>query len=76
MKTCKVRPSSGECNSCIDTSDFFNQTPNCGKCGYNTIRYELVGVVSGLFNDYALVQANGKIEKVSLGRVYDIREGE
>lgn len=76
MKTCKVRPSSGECNMCMDTADHFNGTPNCSECGYNTIRYELIDIKPGIFNDYAFVQRNGKITKVSLDRVYAIREAD
>jgi hypothetical protein len=60
----------------MDTADHFNGTPNCSECGYNTIRYELVDVKSGIFNDYAFVQRNGKISKVSLDRVYDIKEAD
>ena len=69
MKTCKVRPSTSECRMCMDTC-----TPNCAHCGYDTIRYELLQIVSGIFNDYAYVQRDGKISKAYLENVYDIRE--
>ena len=35
--------------------------------------YVLVSVQPGLFNDYAFVEADGKIHKVALDRVYDIK---
>jgi hypothetical protein len=60
----------------MDVEDFFGQTPNCGDCSYQTQRYELVDIKHGYFNDYAFVQAKGRIIKVSLDRVYDIKEGE
>lgn len=74
MKTCKVRPSYGECCSCGDTADFFGGVPKCSECGYKTLRYELLEIVSGFFNDYAFVSRGGKIIKVSLDRIYDIME--
>ena len=76
MRTCKVKPSAGECRMCADTTDYYNQIPDCSKCGYKNARYQLIEIVSGLFNDYAFVQSNGKVMKVSLDRVYDIKEGE
>ena len=76
MKTCKIRPSSGECNACVDTADFFGGTPNCGDCAYQKQRYVLVDIKPGFFGDYAFVQSNGRIIKVSLNKVYDIKEGE
>ena len=74
MKTCKVKPSHGECMMCADTTDYYNQHPDCSKCGYKTQRYQLIEIVSGLFNDYAFVQSKGKVMKVSLEIVYDIKE--
>ena len=74
MRTCKVKPSASECQMCADTADYFDGIPNCSQCGYKTIRYELLEIVSGIFNDYAFVQSNGKISKVVLDRVYDIKE--
>lgn len=76
MRTCKVRPSVGECYSCGDTADFFGGMPNCSECGYKKLKYELIEIKSGFFNDYAFVQRNGKIMKVSLDRIYDIKEEE
>lgn len=72
-KTCKIKPTASECCMCADTADYFNGEPNCRNCRYNTTRYELIGIGSGLFNDYAFVQTNGKIQKVALDRVYDVR---
>lgn len=74
MRTCKVKPSASECRMCMDTADAFDGMPNCKECGYESIRYELVEIVSGLFNDYAFVQKDGKISKAYLDNIYDIRE--
>jgi hypothetical protein len=54
--------------------DYYDDLPDCSKCGYRSKRYELVEIVHGIFNDYAFVQADGKIHKVALDRVCDIKE--
>ena len=74
MKTCRVKPSASECRMCAVTTEYFDQIPDCSKCGYRNARYELISIVSGIFNDYAFVQSMEKVIKVSLNRVYDIRE--
>lgn len=76
MKTCKVNPSASECHMCMDTADALDGMPNCRLCREYAKRYELIEIVSGIFNDYAFVQSNGKISKVSLDRIYDIKEEE
>ena len=76
MRTCKVRPSSSECRMCADTADYFDGIPKCSQCPYKNIRYELLEIVSGIFNDYAFVQRDGKISKAYLDNIYDIREEE
>ena len=74
MKTCKVKPSASECRMCADICDEHDQIPKCDKCGYKALKYELLEIVSGIFNDYAFVQRDGKISKVALDNVYDIKE--
>lgn len=73
-KTCKIKPSAGECAMCLDSADVLGGTLDCSKCGYKKRRYELVGFTSGIFNDYALVKVGNRIEKAYLHNVYDIRE--
>ena len=74
MRTCSVKPSSGECNMCMDTADLFDGNINCSECGYRKQRYKLIEIVSGIFNDYAFVESNGRILKVSLDRIFDVKE--
>jgi hypothetical protein len=54
--------------------DINDEMPKCSQCGYNTARYELVELVSGIFNDYAFVQNDGRITKVPLENIYDVKE--
>ena len=76
MRTCKIKPTAGECRMCADTTDYYDQIPDCSKCGYKNKRYGLLEIVSGIFSDYAFVQSNGKIYKVSIDRIFDIKEEE
>lgn len=78
MKICKVYPTRSDCMMCADTWESFSsdvsQMPDCRTCCYNTQEYRLVDFVNGLFNTYALLEYRGKIEKVSISRIHDIRE--
>ncbi len=75
MKICKVRPDRSTCSACVATQEMFNVVDDCGKCKLNTDTYELLQVGTGfLSGNYAMVQKGGKITKVSLSRVYDVKE--
>lgn len=75
MKICKVRPDHSTCSACVATQEMFNVVDDCSKCKLNTDTYELLQVGTGfLSGDYAMVQKDGKITKVSLNRVYNIKE--
>jgi peroxiredoxin len=53
----------------------FNMVDDCSRCKLNTDTYELLQIGTGFWSgDYAMVQKDGKITKVSLNRVYDIKE--
>ncbi len=48
---------------------------DCSKCKLNTDTYELLQIGTGFWSgDYAMVQKGGKITKVSLNRIYDVKE--
>lgn len=78
MKTCKIKPEVNTCLSCVDVQVAYNQIENCNQCELTKRQYTLVSVgVGGIFaTPYAIVQYNGKLEKVALDRVYNIREVE
>ena len=76
MKTCKVRPSESDCQSCMDVADFFDGNPDCRACRELAKRYELLDVKPGILNDYAFVVIDGECKKISLDRVYDIKDEE
>ena len=75
MKTCKVRPSYKTCYLCFETSEMYEQIPNCTECNLLDMRYELIQIGTSFWNgDYAMVQKDGQIEKVPLDRIYDVKE--
>lgn len=76
-KICRVRPERSTCSACVATQEMFDVVDDCSKCAYNTANYELLQIGTGFWSgDYAMVQRDGKIAKVSLSRVYDVREKE
>lgn len=75
MKICKVRPDRSTCSACLATQEMFNVVDDCSKCKLNTDTYELLQIGAGFLGvDYAMVQKDGKIIKVSLSRIYDVKE--
>lgn len=75
MKTCKVHPDKSACAACIATQEMFAQVEDCSKCDINTVEYELLLIGTDFWSgDYAMVQKDGKIQKVRLDRVYDAKE--
>ena len=74
-KICKVKPNYSTCHMCLEIQMTFDVVENCSKCELNTREYELLQIGTGFWSgDYAMVQYDGEIEKVSLSRVYDIKE--
>lgn len=75
MKICKVKPNITSCRVCMETQEMFGVVDDCSKCSSNTFEYELLQIGTGFWSgDYAMVQKDGIIKKVSLSRVYDVKE--
>lgn len=67
MKVCKVKPDYSVCSECIDTQQILDVVYDCSKCKLNTENYELLQIGTSFWSgDYAMVQKDGKIQKVSL----------
>lgn len=74
-KICKVKPDSLTCYACAKEQRMFTAIHYCFECDLNKRKYELLQIGSDFWNgDYAMVLYNGEIKKVSLSRVYDIKE--
>lgn len=80
MTICKVYPARSQCSMCIDTWESYSgdvsQMPDCNQCEFNTREYKIIDFVNGLFSTYALLEHSGKLEKVQISRLHDIREVE
>ena len=80
MKVCKVYPSLSHCGTCMNIWESYDydisQMPSCGKCKFSLREYKIMGFVNGLFSTYALLEHSGKLEKVLISRLHDIREVE
>ena len=75
MKICKVKPDYSTCSTCVDIQKMYNVVDDCSKCKSNTDTYELLQIGTGFWSgDYAIVQKDGAIRKVSLSKVYDVKE--
>lgn len=74
MKTCKVRKPAYVCRNCAEMAVSSNAMPDCKSC--TDKRYDLLHLGSDFWGSYAFIQVNDKIEKVSLDRVYDIKDKE
>ena len=75
MKICKVKPDHSICSACMATQEMFDVVDDCSKFKLNTDTYELLQIGTGFWSgDYAMVQKDGVIQKVSLSRVYDVKE--
>ena len=72
MKVCKIKPDYGTCSACSDMADFCDTVPPCHTCGQE--EYELLETHCSFWNDIAVIIINGKLEKVSISRVYGIRD--
>lgn len=80
MKICRVYPTKSHCDMCIDTWETLcgdiSQMPDCKQCEFNMQEYKIIDFVDGLFCTHALLECDGKLERVLISRLHDIREVE
>lgn len=75
MKMCKVKPELHHCRSCLEMQETLGIIQSCSNCFSEIDEYELLNVGSSFWvGDYAMVCRNGIVKKVSLDRIYDVRE--
>lgn len=73
MLTCKIHPRPWRCRACIDVEDHFGMVPDCSECMETT--YELISTGTSFWSgDYAMVVVDGQVERISLDRIYDVKE--
>lgn len=76
MKVCRIKPSSSICFDCEVMDPDWGLVCDCKNCPYANTNYELlsIGVGTMFRRDYAMILKDNKVQRVSLNRVYDIRE--
>ena len=72
MKVCKIKPYSSACSACADLAYTCGAVPNCKLC--HNDEYELLETHHFFGGSYAVIIRKGKLEKVPMDRVYDVRE--
>lgn len=76
MKTCKVRPEHSTCRGCLDFQVCNHIFIDCKECKQRNDRYSLLQIGTSFWSgDYAFVEKGGKIMKVALSRIHDVKEG-
>ena len=76
MKICKVKPDYNTCCSCIDDQEMkLIANKDCQECLAKNPEHEILQIVTTIFGKvFALVIIDGKIEKLPIDRLYDVRE--
>lgn len=75
MLIAKLNPISSICSDCLDTQLMYTQVEDCNKCTLRNKKCQIISTGSNLWSgDYAIILIDGKFEKVSQSRLYDIRE--
>lgn len=68
MKTCKIYPNMDVCRECQD------EPGSCSTCKYEQ-RFELLSFGYGpLVGNFGFVLIDGKIKRIPLDQIYDVRE--
>lgn len=74
MKVCKVLPPVETCRLCIQAQEMYDMHESCSSCKDLEQEYELLSVGSSFgIGDYAMILNGGKVERVSLDRLLDVR---
>ena len=75
MLVTKLNPVSSTCRHCIDTQMMYEQVEDCNECTLRNKECQIISTGSNFWSgDYAIILIDGKFEKVSQSRLYDIRE--
>lgn len=65
------------CRQCLDTQMQYDQVEDCSKCSVNNKECQIISTGTSFWSgDYAVVLIDGEIKKVSMSRLYDIKEKE
>lgn len=77
MLVAKLKPDLFICRQCLDTQMQYDQVEDCSKCSVNNKECQIISTGTSFWSgDYAVVLIDGEIKKVSMSRLYDIKEKE
>lgn len=76
MKVCKIKPTTNDCCCCReDQLKKYIVDQECKECLSKRPDCEILQIVTTIFGKvFALVLVDGKIEKLPIERLYDVRE--
>lgn len=75
MLVAKLKPDLFICRECLDTQIQYDQVEDCSKCSINNKECQIVSTGTSFWKgDYAVVLIDGEMKKVSMLRLYDIKE--
>lgn len=77
MLIAKLKPDFLTCRNCLDTQMAYEQVEDCSKCPVNNKECQIISTGTSFWSgDYAIVLADGEMKKVSMSRLYDIKNEE
>ena len=75
MLIAKLKPDTFTCRNCLDIQMEYNQVEDCSKCSVNNKECQIISTGSSFWSgDYAVILVDGEMKKVSMSRLYDIKE--
>lgn len=75
MLIAKLQPDVFTCRRCLDMQIEYGEVENCTKCSVNNKECQIISTGSNFWSgDYAVVLVDGEMKKVSMSRLYDIKE--
>lgn len=75
MLIAKLKPDTFTCNNCLDIQVQYSKFEDCSKCSMNNKECQIISTGTSFWSgDYAVVLVDGEMKKVSMSRLYDIKE--
>ena len=77
MLLARLKPDFLTCRNCLNIQMTYDQIEDCSKCSMNNQECQIVSTGTSFWSgDYAVVLVDGEMKKVSMSRLYDIKEKE
>lgn len=77
MMIAKLKPDSSTCRGCLNAQMEYGQVEDCSKCSKNNKECQIISTGTSFWSgDYAVIVVDGEMKKVSMSRLYDVRNKE